>query len=97
MSADEEFKAQVRRLLAMCSESNEQEIVFIEVANDFLDSLKMQRFVVKKIRRFKVRWKTGTETYLEGFDIADAMNRAGYGRGSASIIESYEEVLYVDV
>ena len=57
------------------------------------------KFPVNKKRTFLLNWKDGTMDRISSFSIgskhealADAMNRAGFGGGSVSALDSWEEL-----
>ncbi len=43
-------------------------------------------------RRFILHWLHGKPETIEGYDIADAVSRAGYGGGAMRALDYWEEV-----
>ena len=44
------------------------------------------------MKKFRLFWLTGKETDVEGYDIADAFRRAGYGGGALRALDYYKEI-----
>lgn len=44
------------------------------------------------MKRFKLKWRDGSVNEVEGADIADAMNRAGFGLGTLVALDYHEEI-----
>jgi len=44
------------------------------------------------MKKFKIHWLTGSTEIIEGYDIADAFRRAGYGGGANRAVDWYEEI-----
>jgi hypothetical protein len=44
------------------------------------------------MKKFRLIWRTGNPEEVEGYDIADAFRRAGYGGGAIRALDYYEEV-----
>lgn len=42
--------------------------------------------------KFKIVWRDGKEDLLEGDNIADAFNRAGYGGGALGAVDYYKQI-----
>ncbi len=47
---------------------------------------------VKAMKTFILHWRDGSTNTVTGADIADAMNRSGYGRGCLAALDYHEEV-----
>ncbi len=43
-------------------------------------------------RKFILHWLHGEAETIEGYDIADAIRRAGYGGGAMSALDYWEEI-----
>lgn len=44
------------------------------------------------MRKFRLHWLSGKNEDVEGYDIADAFRRAGYGGGAINALDYYEEI-----
>ena len=44
------------------------------------------------MKKYKLYWLDGTTEIVEGYDIADAFRRAGYGEGAIVILDYYEHI-----
>lgn len=44
------------------------------------------------MKTFKLFWLDGKEEIVKGTDIANAMNKAGYGAGALAALDYYEEI-----
>ena len=44
------------------------------------------------MKRFRLFWLTGTTEDVEGNTVAEAITRAGYGRGAIQALDYYEEL-----
>jgi flavin-binding protein dodecin len=45
-----------------------------------------------KKKTFKLHWLTGQSEVVNGYDIADAFSKAGYGAGAVRALDWYEEI-----
>lgn len=45
-----------------------------------------------KMKKFRFHWLDGKVDEGNGFDVADAFNRLGYGAGDVAALDWYEEV-----
>lgn len=45
-----------------------------------------------KKKKYKLYWLDGKTQIIEGFDAADAFNRAGIGRGALAVLDYYVEI-----
>ena len=43
------------------------------------------------MKTFILHWRTGEPETIQGNDIADAMNRRGYGQGALAALDYWEE------
>lgn len=44
------------------------------------------------MKKYKLHWLDGKTEIIEGYDLVDALNRAGIGRGALSVLDYYEEI-----
>lgn len=44
------------------------------------------------MKKYKLYWLDGKTEIIEGYDVADAFNRAGIGCGALSVLDYYEEI-----
>jgi len=44
------------------------------------------------MKKYILHWRTGNPTHIEGYDIADAFRRSGYGAGALAALDYWEEV-----
>ena len=44
------------------------------------------------MKQFKLYWLDGTTEIIEGYSIANAFMRAGYGAGAVKALDWYEEI-----
>ena len=54
-----------------------------EMAEEYVDTL---------MKKYKLCWLNGITEIIEGYDIVDAFNRAGIGRGALPALDYFEEV-----
>jgi hypothetical protein len=47
---------------------------------------------MQPLKKFRFHWLTGEVEEAEGYDIADAFRRAGYGGGALRALDYWEEV-----
>jgi hypothetical protein len=45
-----------------------------------------------KMKKFIIHWNNKTTTDVEGYDIADAFRRAGFGGGILRAVDYWEEI-----
>lgn len=44
------------------------------------------------MKKYKLYWLDGKTEIIEGYDVVDAFNRAGIGRGALPVLDYYEEI-----
>lgn len=44
------------------------------------------------MKKYKLYWLDGKTEMIEGYNVVDAFNRAGIGRGALSALDYYEEI-----
>lgn len=44
------------------------------------------------MKKYKLHWLDGHTQIIEGYDVVDAFNRAGIGRGALPALDYYEEI-----
>ena len=48
------------------------------------------------MKKYKICWLDGHTEIIEGYDVVDAFNRAGIGRGALPALDYYEEIKVVN-
>jgi hypothetical protein len=60
-------------------------------AREAFERLEEKQAEEKLVKRFRLHWRDGAVSEIEGSDIADAISRAGFGQGALTTLDYWEE------